>query len=134
LEELTMRTSIALPSLPHPVHITTPPACPQWCGHHRYAPAWPVGDDYCVHETPEWTIRAVCPDGLVDIVVMLDRFDDHGQIGRPGIAITARHHGPGYEGPDKHGALDGCDVFGPNVARQLAAALLELADAAEVTR
>jgi len=123
-----------LQSLPYPAHITTPPPCPPWCGRHDYAPAWPVGDDYCRHNSPEWSIPAVCPDGPIEIVVLLDRFDFAGQVGNVGISITARHHGPGYEGPDNVGSLDGCDVFGPSVARQLAAALLELADAAEVTR
>jgi hypothetical protein len=130
-----MSDRIALKSLPYPPHVTTPPPCPPWCTHDEYAPAWPVGDDYVRHSSREWTIhrqhRLIAE--TFDVVVQLDRYDSAGKVGETVIYVGAQHYGEGYEHPNV-GSLDPSDQLTPDVARQLAAALLAMADAAEVTR
>lgn len=122
----------SLKSLPHPAHITTPAPCPPWCARDEYAPAWPVGDDYVRHSSREWTIHRQhhLLAETFDVVVQMDRFDEKGEVGATMISVGAQHYGTGYEHPDV-GSLDPSDQMTPNVARQLAAVLLAMADAAE---
>jgi hypothetical protein len=66
-----------------------------------------------------------------DVVVQMERSDYTGKVGETVLLIGAQHFGEGYEHPHV-GSLDPSDQLTPDVARQLAGALLEMADAAEV--
>ncbi len=99
-----------------PVTLTTAPVCPPWCAAHMTDP-----DGSVCHEGTAVEVTVAGDEILVGGVVRLTltRFDEPGRVGTVAVCLQS--------------SQDGIDLAAADL-RQVAAAVLNLADQIEVSR